>query len=394
MKDKILKIFSSSIRIRITGRNINNFIGRLIRSKINIVRVIPISYREIDVIIDYNDLDKVYRLKSIYDIDIKEYYGKLKILKLFKKNIYIISFLILGIFVISMLSNVIFDIEVIHSNSKIVSLLEKELYKYGIKKYSFVLDYDDIEKIEEKILYDNKDTLEWLEIVRNGTKYIVRVEERIINKDGLDNKNYDVVAKKNAVIKYIMADKGEKVREVNSYVKKGDVVISSLITMPNNKRVASGASGKVVGEVWYNVNTEYPYYYNEVLYTGNKKRVISFNVVNKRIALFDFDKYKSFDKDVKYIFKNNFIPVNLSYEYLYETKIINNIYTYDEARDIAIETAKDKLLDKYSSIISINDVKVILEEDMTSKIRMSLFISCDEDITEYREVNYEEDINE
>lgn len=386
MKDKIFKIFSSSIKIRVTGRNVNNFIKRLVRGKINIVRVIPISYKEVDVIIDYNDLEKAYKLKSIYDIEIKDYFGKLKILKLLKKNIFIISFLILGIAIIYVLSNMIFSIEVIHSNSKIVKLLEEELSRYGIKEYSFVKEYSEIEEIEEKILDDNKEDIEWLEIIRDGTKYIVRVEERIINRDIDDDKNYDIVASKNAVIKYITAESGEKVREVNTYVKKGDVIISSLITKPNNEKVQGTAKGTVVGETWYTIDTEYPYYYNEILYTGNKKKVLVFNFINKRISLFDFDKYKSFDKNVKYVFESNFIPISLTYEYQYETNVVNDIYTYEEAKDKAIELAKKKLLDKYSNIVNINKITVVSEEDLTSKIKLSLFISCDEDVTEYREV--------
>ena len=390
MKDKIFKIFSSSIRIRVTGRNVNNFIKRLIKSRINIVKVNPISYKEVDLIIDYNDLEKVEKLKSIYDIKIVEYYGKLKVLKLIKKNIFIISFLILGLLIIYILSNMIFSIEVIHSNSNIVKLLEEELEKHGIKKYSFALDYSEIEKIEEEILDDNKENLEWLEIIREGTKYIVRVEERIINRDIDDDKNYDIVARKNAVIKYIIADSGEKVKEVNTYVKKGEVVISSLITKPNNEKIQSSAKGKVVGEVWYIVDTEYPYSYNEVLYTGNKKKVLVFNFINKRISFFDFDKYKSFDKNVKYIFENNLVPISLGFEYQYETNVINEIYTYEEAKEKAIELAKKKLLDKYKNIIDISKVIVVSEEDMTSKIKLSLFITAEEDITEYREVSYED----
>jgi len=386
MKDKIFRIFSSSIRIRVSGRNVNNFIKKLIRNKINIVRVIPISYKEVDIVIDYNDLEKISKLKSIYDIKITKYYGKLKLLKLFKKNIYIISFLLLGLIIIYILSNIIFSIEVIHSNSKIVKLLESELSSYGIDMYSFVKSYDDIEKIEEEILENNKDSLEWLEIIRDGTKYIVRVEERIINSDVDETKNYDIVASKNAVIKYIKADKGEKIKEVNTYVKAGDVVVSSLITMPNNEKVQSTAKGIVVGETWYTIDTEYPYYYNEVLYTGNKKRVMVFNFINKRLALFDFDKYKSFDKNVQYIFENNFIPISLSLEYQYETNVINDVYTYDEAKDKAILLAKEKLLDKYDNIINISKVTIVSEEDLTSKIKLSLFIACEEDITEYREV--------
>lgn len=390
MKDKIFKIFSSSIKIKVTGRNVNNFIKRLIRSKINIIRVIPVSYKEVSIIIDYNDLEKIDKLKSIYDIKITRYYGKLKILKLLKKNIFIISFLILGLFVIYILSNMIFSIEIIHSNSKIVSLLKEELSSHGIEKYSFVKKYGEIEQIEEQILEDNKENLEWLEIIREGTKYIVRVEERIINKDIGDSKNYDIVASKNAVIKYLIAEKGEKVKEVNTYVKKGEVVISSNITMPNNEKVQGTSKGKVIGETWYTIDTEYPYYYNEVLYTGNKKKVLVFNFINKRVSLFDFDKYKSFNKNVKYIFENNFIPVSLSYEYQYETKLINDIYTYEEAKAKAIELAKEKLLDKYKNIININKVTVVSEEDLTSKIKLSLFISAEEDITEYKEVIIEE----
>lgn len=394
MKDKIFRIFSSSIKIKVTGRNVNNFIKRLVKSKINVVRVIPISYKEVDLIIDYNDLEKVEKLKSIYDIKIINYYGKLKVLKLIKKNIFIISFLILGLFIIYILSNMIFNIEVIHSNSNIVKLLEEELEKHGIKKYSFALDYSEIEKIEEEILDDNKENLEWLEIIREGTKYIVRVEERIINRDIDVDKNYDIVAGKNAVIKYITAESGEKIKEVNTYVRKGEVVISSLITKPNNEKIQSSARGKVVGEVWYTVDTEYPYAYNEVLYTGNKKRVLVFNFINKRLSLFDFDKYKSFDKNVKYIFLNNFVPVSLSFEYQYETNVINEIYTYEEAKEKAIEIAKKKLLDKYKNIIDISKVIVVSEEDLTSKIKLSLFITASEDITEYREVISEDMLEE
>jgi len=386
MKEKLFKIFSSNIKVRVSGKNINNFIRRLIVNKINIVKVIPISYKEMDLIINYNDLEVIYKYKTIYDIKITKYYGKLKVLRFIKMNIFIISFLILGFIIISILSNIIFSIEIIHSNSNIIKLIEEELDSYGIKKYSFIKSYDEIEKIESKILDGNKDKLEWLEIVRDGTKYVVRVEERIINSNVSDNRKYNIISKKNAIIKSIIAYSGEKVKSINSYVKKGDVIISSDITLPSNEKIPKSASGKVIGEVWYNVNVLYPYYYNEVVYTGRKKKVISFNINDKKISLFDFDKYKSFDKDSKYIFRSNFGLFSLSRDYLYETRVINDIYTYDTAKEKAINTAKEKLLDKYKDIVSIDKIIVVSEEDMNSKIGLSLFITCSEDITEYVEV--------
>lgn len=387
MKDKILKIFSSSIKIKVTGRNINNFLKRLINNNINIEKVIPISHKEIDLIINYQDLDKVLKLKTIYNIKIVRYYGKLRIIKRIKKDIFILSSLLISLLLIYTLSNVIFKVEVIHSNKNIIKLVTKELEDNGIKKYKFVKNYQEIEKIKNKILEKNKDTLEWLEIIREGTKYTIRVEERIINNKPKDNKIYNIVASKNAVIKNIYAESGEKIRSINTYVKKGDIIISSDITLPNNEKISKTASGKVQGEVWYNINIEYPYQYHEIKYTGNKKKVLVLNLLNKRISFFDFHKYKTFNRNIKYIFNNNITPISLIYEDEYETNIINEVYDYNTAREKAIAKAKEKLLEKYPNIEEVTDIKIITEEDKETKISLNLFVTCLEDITEYQEVN-------
>lgn len=387
MKDKILKIFSSSIKIKVTGRNINNFLKRLINNNINIEKVIPISHKEIDLIINYQDLDKVLKLKTIYNIKIIRYYGKLRIIKRIKKDIFILSSLLISLLLIYTLSNIIFKIEVIHFNNNIIKLVTKELEDNGIKKYKFVKNYQEIEKIKNKILEENKDTLEWLEIIREGTKYTIRVEERIINNKPKDNKIYNIVASKNAVIKNIYAESGEKVRSINTYVKKGDIIISSDITLPNNEKIPKTASGKVQGEVWYNINIEYPYQYHEIKYTGNKKKVLVLNLLNKRISFFDFHKYKTFNRNIKYIFNNNITPISLIYEDEYETNIINEVYDYNTAREKAITKAKDKMLEKYPNIKDITNIKIIKEEDKKNKISLNLFVTCLEDITEYQEVD-------
>ena len=387
MKDKILKIFSSSIKIKVTGRNINNFLKRLINNNINIEKVIPISHKEIDLIINYQDLDKVLKLKTIYNIKIIRYYGKLRIIKRIKKDIFILSSLLISLLLIYTLSNIIFKIEVIHSNNNIIKLVTKELEDNGIMKYKFVKNYQEIEKIKNKILEENKDTLEWLEIIREGTKYTIRVEERIINNKPKDNKIYNIVASKNAVIKNIYAESGEKIRSINTYVKKGDIIISSDITLPNNEKISKTASGKVQGEVWYNINIEYPYQYHEMKYTGNKKKVLVLNLLNKRISFFDFHKYKTFNRNIKYIFNNNITPISLIYEDEYETNIINEVYDYNTAREKAITKAKEKILEKYPNIKDITNIKIIKEEDKKNKISLNLFVTCLEDITEYQEID-------
>ena len=386
MKNKILRLFSSDIKIKVIGKNINNFVKKLIRNNINIIKIIPISYKEIELIIDYKDLEEILKYKTIYDIKIIRYYGKLNIIRLIKKNTFIFSFLILAIVVIYILSNVIFKVEVIHSNSELIKSLTLELEEYGIKKYSFVKSYNEIEEIEKDIIDNNKDKIEWLEIIREGTKYIVRVEERILNNKVDNNKRYDIVASKNAVIKRLNVESGTKVKEIDTYVKKGDVVISSDIVLPNNEIRTTTSKGSVIGEVWYNVSINYPYHYYEVKYTGKKRKVLVFNLINKRIPFFNFHEYKTFDKDIKYIFNNDLNTVNLCIEYQYETNIIDKNYNYEEAKEAASEKVKDKLKEKYPGIIDIPKVIITSEIDSNSYISLNLFVATLEDITEYREV--------
>lgn len=385
MKEKLFRIFSSNIKIRVSGRNINNFIRRIINNNINIVRLIPRGYKEVDLIIDYNDLEKIEKYKTIYDVKIVRYYGKLHVIKFLKKNRFILLFLLIGSILIYFLSNMIFSIEVIHSNSEIIKLVTNELDKHGIKKYSFAKDYNTLEKIEKEILNDNKDSLEWMEIIRNGTRYIIRVEERIINREDDDSKNYDIVSSKNAVIRSIEAESGEKIKDINTYVKKGETIISAYISTPSEEKILSTARGKVIGEVWYTIDINYPYYHHEVKYTGNKKKVLVFNFINKRISLFDFKKYKTFDKNIKSIFDNNVTPISLNYEYQYETEVIDDIYTKEEAKNRAVETAKEKLLLKYSNIKEVKDVTIVNEISNDEQLNLTLFVKAYEDITKYKE---------
>ena len=112
-----------------------------------------------------------------------------------------------------------------------------------------------------------------------------------------------------------------------------------------------------------------------------------FNFINKRISLFDFDKYKSFDKNVKYVFESNFIPISLAYEYQYETNVISDIYTYD-GNILVADINQLKAIDTYLT----NDNLSILKNYAIMRIltEYSQYINDD-----FYKINndFEEDIN-
>ena len=54
-----------NIKIKITGSNINNYLKRVIKRKINFIKVIPINRKEVHIILKYEEYLKLLEIKSI-----------------------------------------------------------------------------------------------------------------------------------------------------------------------------------------------------------------------------------------------------------------------------------------------------------------------------------------
>lgn len=390
MKNTFLNKIESSVRVKITGKNVNNYLKRLIANKIDLIDLKYNSHNEAVVTIKYSDYLKLKTVRSIYDVKVTNTYGKLRIRNKIKRSYILLSSIILGIALIIFLSNIIFSIEVIHTNKSVIELVSNELDKNGLKKYTFKKKYKDIKKIEDKILNDNKDKLEWISIDIIGTKYVVRIEERKIKSENNDNIYQDIVASKSGVIKKIIALSGEKKYEIDNFVSKGDTIIKGAITKPNNEIILTHASGLVYAEVWYQISVEYPYQYKEEILTGNKKNIYYLKFINKRLELFNFKKYKNFQKEPKILLYNNILPISLVKEKQYEVNIIDEIYTTEEVINKAITLAESRLMSSNKKIDKIDKVSIIKKEEYDSKIKLDLFISVIEEIGEVKILNEEE----
>lgn len=382
MRNRYLERMDKIIKIKIEGSNINSYLKRVIKKKIHIIRLIPISYREVHVILKFSEYKKLLELKSIYEVTILENLGGKKLEEQFKNNYLLLGFMMLGLVLIMVLSKIVFNIEVIHQDSEIRELLVSELKKYGVVKYSFKKDYEELEEIEEKILEENKEKLEWIEISVYGTKYIVRIEERKLNDVEEEFQYQSIVSKKDAVLVRIEAIRGEKVKQVNEYVKAGDTVISGYITRPNNTKVATKAEGTVYGEVWYEVDVDYPIVYQETNLTGRSKTVYALYFFNRRIGLFDFDEYRSFESKSKVLVSSNLLDIKFVKEVQYEAIVKDEVYTEDIAKVKAIDYIKDKLMRDNADIVEIRDIKILNTESDEDSIEFTLFVRAIEDIGE------------
>ena len=369
--------------VLVKGKNPNNFLHKCNLNNINILNIKNISKNEILIKININDVNKLLKIKSIYKIKIINSRGLLKLKELLYRNMILILFFILGIIFLSVLSNTIFDVQIISDNINLNKKVEKILNQNNIRKYQFQKNYKELNKIKKIILNEFKDEIEWIEITNKGTKTEVKLVERKLSKKEKIKNYTNIIAGKSGVVRKIYAEDGQKQIELNTYVNKGDIIISGIILKDEDIKDYVHAKGKVYAEVWYNVTIEFPLKYQEKIYTNNKCTRIYMKLSNKYISL---NKYNDFERKKKYYLKNNIVPFEIGIEEEREVKIINDRYSIKEAKIKAIEKAKEKVLQTLDNDEYIISEKPLKFKEKNSKIVLEMFFSCFEEISKEEEI--------
>ncbi len=374
---------NNRLKISITGKNPTYFLKEIIKRNINIYKVEK-KYKELKVIIDSADLEKILKIKTTYKIKIIERFGISKYKFLLKKYLLLIIFILMGIFLNIILSNLIFDIEITHSNKTIVKTIKNDLKALGLRKYRFKVSYKEKENIKKQLLEKEKDLLEWVEIEEKGTKYIIKVEQRKKNKNEANCNYRHIVSKKNAIIKEIFADSGEIIRKKNDYISKGETIISGLIYNKDNIVSKRCSKGTVYGEVWYTVTLSLPKKINEKKVTSKESLGLSIKTLKKEFNL--FNKFRTFEKKEYNIIESKIIPLKISLSKFIKTEEnIKNI-SYKNVDKEALEIATKRIEKNLKSDEKIISKKVLKKNEINSKIKVEVFFKVLENITDYQDI--------
>ena len=360
-------MFKSFYKLSIEGKDVKRFIRFLYKRGVFFNKI---SYDNniYYIIVDKENYNKINAIKTTYIVKITRVYGPLFLAVTIKKNaFFIITFLISLIFLF-VLCNIVFDVVIVTDDLKLKEYLFDELKDNNIKKFTLIKDYDERSNIKNKILDNNRDKLEWLEIENVGVKYIVRLDKRIIKEKKKEERVRNVVAKRDGIILKIDATKGEIVKKVNDYVKKGDIIISGSIHKGEDIKDNVSATGNVYAEVWYKVKVVLPINYYEEKHI-NSKHSLSLNFLNKKAS-------------ENIIFSDFFGIFNVSYDKVDNVIVNDSVNTIINESD-ALDIARNKLLSRLTDdchIISQKRLKTTLSH---STITIEVFYKVYENISSF-----------
>lgn len=325
--------------------------------------------------IDYNKIKIFYKTKII------KYYGIEKIINFFKREKYILISLLISFCVLDILTNTIFNITINTNNNELKNKIIKSLEKNEIKKYKRKKTYKEIKDIKKAILNENKNDIEWIEIIENGCNYIVNLTQRIKsnNIEETDNKT-DIIANKDGLILHINSIKGTKIKEIGDYVKKGDVLISGTISKDDKIIEYIESKGKVYAETWYTVSVSVPYKYKEYEKTGKIINHYFLDIFGYEFTLIGkYNSNNTKNKKMK-ILDKPYLPFKVYKEIKEEYKYVEYSLTKEESYNVAIQKAEEKIVNTLESDEYIISKKVLKKEEFSSKIMVEVFFKVYENI--------------
>ena len=365
----------NKVRI-VVNENSNKFLNYLIYNKI--------YYDSLNKYNEYFVLDVSYDdylyIRRRYKCHIVKYYGKKNIVNIYENNKYVLLSLIISFMLLFLLCNTIFDIKINSDDKDIVNIINDSLKDNGIDVYKRKVSFNKLNSIKNKILEDNKDTLEWIEIREKGCIYYIDVTPRVKSNNNVDNASpSDIVAEKDGVIKHIVVHRGSKVIDNGDYVKKGDVLISGNIIKNENVIDKVHSEGVIYAETWKTVNISIPFkridyvykktinhYYLDIF--GHKFTISgkydSDNTINK----------KSIVLDKPYLFFKLYKEEKKIYDY---NEVILNV---EEAYNEALNRSANIINKKLSNDEYIISKKVLKKEVKRSKINLEVFFKVYEKI--------------
>ncbi|MBR3891496.1 MAG: sporulation protein YqfD [Bacilli bacterium] len=255
----------------------------------------------------YLKIPRKYRKKVSENFNDFKIVSKIGVINFFEllinKPITLIS-LFLSIFLFINLASRVYKIELNGDYPYIESYVKEELKNEGINIYGYNIKEENINVIENKLKEKFNDELESLEIYKRGAKIVVNYKKRRKINDLTYNKG-SLYATKDGVIKSFDISKGNKQVKINDFVRKGDLLVSDMITNNNEENINIGTRGSVFALTYYFVEVSLSNPLNEEI----ENYVSLLDMARKEV-------YRNINSDAEYIEKESILVQDLKSGYM------------------------------------------------------------------------------
>lgn len=378
---KLYRYVNGYVKVRIQGGSPERFLNLCINHDIYIWNL-----KNIDNDYEFNiSIKGVKRLRPI----LKKTRTRLKIIEkcglpffLFryrKRKLFFLG-VVICFLMINTLSSYIWDIQfdgnVANTDDVLMDYLKDQNISQGILKKK--INCEDIESsIREKFA-----GVIWTSAQIKGTRLIIYIKEGKypVQKNEEKSETSSICASKNAVITKIVTRKGVVLVKAGDNVLKDMLLVDGKIPILNDslevcKYIYCNADADIYGQTIYTYNKKFPMKYKKTEYTDKYIKKYRFSILDKSLEFsFSNKKFEHFictsEKKKLKLGENFYLPLTVEKSLITKTKIVDKIYTKEEAKNKAkkeLDIFCENLKENGMQIVS-NNVKIEFDNNYCSAV--------------------------
>ncbi|UQZ86998.1 Putative stage IV sporulation protein YqfD [Paenibacillus konkukensis] len=387
MKSSFLLSLRGYVLVEVRGGRIEKLVNGLTDKRMTAwdIRIMDESHAQMHILIK-----DFFRLRPLLKetgcrVHVKRRHGVPFLLdKLEKRKLFAVGIVgfIVGLY---LLSSVVWQVRVEGNETISTQQILQAAKGEGIYQWQWKNRLQDADVLS-KLLQSKIPGTAWVGVEVHGTHIVIKVVEATIpNKPPLLSPRH-LVASKNAMVTYILAEKGRPAVRPNTYVKKGDILISGILGDEVNQQTVV-ASGVVKGLVWYTPKVEVPLVQHYKVYTGETKDRSYLVIGSRALQLTGYGK-PGFEQsetiaDRKTLqWKNFVLPLGWLNERVMEVNVREKQITPEEARQLGVEHAKQAIIEAAGKDAKVVNEKILHEKTENGKVYMEVHLEVEESITE------------
>ena len=373
------------LRINVEGYFIERFINNCLNNGIFLWKIKRKKSTNLVCNISISEFKKIKEIlkKNRCKVKILKKKGLPFFINKYKKRKIFLVFLLIIFTIIITLSNFIWNINIEGLEKIDKSELMQVLNENGLYTGKSKIGLDTKEIINQIRL--DRDDIAWIGIELKGTNAVVKVVEADSKPEIINEEEYcNIVATKDGVITKIKAQNGTPLVKEGNLVRKGTVLVAGWFEGKYTGTRYVHANGEVQAKVWY-TQTEKVYLKEQKKEeTGEVENKYSVKINNFQInfnkTLSKFEKYDTIEETKKLkLFSNFYLRLEMVKTTYKEYKDTEIEYTLEEAKNIGIERAKEKLDAQIENTNNITDEQINVKEN-NDFVEVEVIYEVEEDI--------------
>ncbi len=377
--------FRGKVFVKMEGRLIEQAINQLLRSNISIWNVKRAGTETITFYLALEDVHNFRRAirTSQCKVTFLRGQGIPFLLKRSIKNSGFVIGAIVFFFIVFMLSNMVWGVQIKGASPQTEHAIKKELKQLGVAKGKLQFSLPNVQDIQRELSY-RMDNITWVGVELKGTTIHFQVVEKNAPEPAETTGKQHIIANKEAIIVEMFVEEGDPQVKVNDYVKKGQLLVSGLIGT-EKKPKGVPAKAKIMGETWYKTSVELPLETQFSVFSGNEKRKHYVGIGSFKVLVWGFgeDEFKdSVEEENKKPIR--FLKWELPFYYvdhsIKEKEDVERKYTRTEAVKAAKSLAKNNLKSSLQEESEIVNEKILQQKVENGKVKLTIHFKVIENI--------------